>query len=407
MYTIHHKEILAKHVRQGKDFSRGKPLILPWWFKLKRTWVNSSAMPTDPHHTPIITQPSSSQPQRKQKSRRSKRKENGVPQPSDPTNVADETVNKEPSMQLNELMDFYTKLQQRVLDLEIQRLLKLRRLQGRKIHDIDVDEDITLENVHDAEMFDVNDLDGDEMVVENEVVAKKKDDEVNVVEEVVSSAEETVNAAIITEDEITLAQALEELKSVKPKVTTATTTTTKGILLQEPSESITTKTTTTITIPSKDKGKGIMVKQSLQMKKKDQITFDEQEAIGLQVEFDEEVRLEREKDKANNMAGWKPKDLKSKSFANIQELFDKAFKRVNTFVDFRTELVDGSDVRAKGSETREENDAVWRRITGKQRVGLEDLIPVEYICEVSKSTCLYVGREEISLYTCYNHRYAK
>ncbi|GJW30910.1 hypothetical protein Tco_0047785 [Tanacetum coccineum] len=37
-----------------------------------------------------------------------------------------------------------------------------------------------------------------------------------------------------------------------------------------------------------------------------------------------------------NMAGWKPKDLKNKSFANIQELFDKAFKRVNTFVDFRT-----------------------------------------------------------------------
>ncbi|GKA94632.1 putative ribonuclease H-like domain-containing protein [Tanacetum coccineum] len=171
--------------------------------------------------------------------------------------------------------------------------------QGRKIHDIDADEDITLENVHDAKMFDVNDLYGDVVVVESEVVAKKKDDEVNVVEEVVSVAKETVNAATITEDEITLAQALAELKSVKPKVTTATTATTKGILLQEPSESITTTTTTTITIPSKDKGKGIMVKQSLQMKKKDQITFDEQEAIGLQVEFDEEVRLEREKDKAN------------------------------------------------------------------------------------------------------------
>ncbi|GKA54685.1 hypothetical protein Tco_0753634 [Tanacetum coccineum] len=34
--------------------------------------------------------------------------------------------------------------------------------QGRKIHDIDADEDITLENVHDAKMFDVNDLHGDE-----------------------------------------------------------------------------------------------------------------------------------------------------------------------------------------------------------------------------------------------------
>ncbi|GJS60832.1 putative ribonuclease H-like domain-containing protein [Tanacetum coccineum] len=41
-----------------------------------------------------------------------------------------------------------------------------------------------------------------------------------------------------------------------------------------------------------------------------------------------------------NMEGWKPKDLKNKSFVNIQELFDKAIKRVNTFVDYRTELVD-------------------------------------------------------------------
>ncbi|GKF10923.1 hypothetical protein Tco_0048849, partial [Tanacetum coccineum] len=40
-----------------------------------------------------------------------------------------------------------------------------------------------------------------------------------------------------------------------------------------------------------------------------------------------------------NMEGWKPKDLKNKSFVNIQELFDKAMKRVNTFVDYRTELV--------------------------------------------------------------------
>ncbi|GJW51903.1 hypothetical protein Tco_0093254 [Tanacetum coccineum] len=39
------------------------------------------------------------------------------------------------------------------------------------------------------------------------------------------------------------------------------------------------------------------------------------------------------------MAGWKPKDLKTKSFPNVQELFDKAMKRVNTFVDMDTELV--------------------------------------------------------------------
>ncbi|GJU53247.1 hypothetical protein Tco_1226961 [Tanacetum coccineum] len=58
-----------------------------------------------------------------------------------------------------------------------------------------------------------------------------------------------------------------------------------------------------------------------------------------------------------NMAGWKPKDLKTKSFANVQELFDKAMKRVNTFVDMDTELVGGSEVREEGSETREESSS--------------------------------------------------
>ncbi|GKB76931.1 hypothetical protein Tco_0943826, partial [Tanacetum coccineum] len=203
--------------------------------------------------------------------------------------------------------------------------------------------------------------------------------------------------------------------------------TTKGILLQEPSESI----TTTTTIPSKDKGKGIMVEEPLKMKKKDQISFDEQEAIRLQAEFDEEDKLAREKaqqvEEANiawdeiqakidadyqlaerlqaqeqqeltieekstlfqqllekrrkffvakraeekrnrpptraqqrsimctylkNMAGWKPKDLKNKSFANIQELFNKAMKRVNTFVDMDTKLMEGSEVREESSSKR-------------------------------------------------------
>ncbi|GJX38728.1 hypothetical protein Tco_0252031 [Tanacetum coccineum] len=48
-----------------------------------------------------------------------------------------------------------------------------------------------------------------------------------------------------------------------------------------------------------------------------------------------------------NMEGWKPKSLKNKSFVNIQELFDKAMKRVNTFVDYRTELVEESSKKAK------------------------------------------------------------
>ncbi|GJT06650.1 hypothetical protein Tco_0841112 [Tanacetum coccineum] len=52
------------------------------------------------------------------------------------------------------------------------------------------------------------------------------------------------------------------------------------------------------------------------------------------------------------MAGWKPKDLKTKSFANVQELFDKAMKKVNTFVDLDTELVGGS----KGREGKDDKE---------------------------------------------------
>ncbi|GKB65356.1 hypothetical protein Tco_0921542 [Tanacetum coccineum] len=250
-------------------------------------------MPTDPHHTPIITQPSSSQPQRKQKSRRPKEKDTEIPQssvPSDPTNVADEAVNEEPSMQLKELMDFCTKLQQRVLDLENtktaqaqeitslkkrvkklekkggSRTHKLKRLyrvgrsarvvsskeeslgdqedaskQGR-IDDIDADKDIYLVNVHrDEDMFGVNDLEGDEVVVESEV------------------ADKDVNLSV---DEVTLAQALAALKSVKVQE--------KGDVIKEPSVLVgaastkvstvipTTAATIITTVSSRPRAKGIV-----------------------------------------------------------------------------------------------------------------------------------------------------
>ncbi|GJY14866.1 reverse transcriptase domain-containing protein [Tanacetum coccineum] len=61
-----------------------------------------------------------------------------------------------------------------------------------------------------------------------------------------------------------------------------------------------------------------------------------------------------------NMEGYKLNDLKLKDFDSIQEMFDRAFKRVNTFEDFRTELVEGKEKRA-GTELIQE-------ITKKQKV---------------------------------------
>ncbi|GJZ56228.1 hypothetical protein Tco_0611421 [Tanacetum coccineum] len=54
-----------------------------------------------------------------------------------------------------------------------------------------------------------------------------------------------------------------------------------------------------------------------------------------------------------NMERLKPKDLKNNSFVNIQELFDKAMKRVNTFVDYRTELVEESSKKAEAEIVQE------------------------------------------------------
>ncbi|GJU04792.1 hypothetical protein Tco_1121222 [Tanacetum coccineum] len=52
-----------------------------------------------------------------------------------------------------------------------------------------------------------------------------------------------------------------------------------------------------------------------------------------------------------NMAGYNHNQLKNKIFNDIQKLFDKAMKRVNTFVDIDTELVE--DSKQKVDEDRE------------------------------------------------------
>ncbi|GJS05458.1 putative ribonuclease H-like domain-containing protein [Tanacetum coccineum] len=217
--------------------------------------------------------------------------------------------------------------------------------------------------------------------------------------------------------------------------------------LKELGDSLVRATTTASSLEAEqdsDKGKGIMIEEPVKpMKKKDQISFDEEISLKLQDEFDEEERLAREKAKkekeanialietwddiqANidvdyqfaerlqaqeqeefsieekatlfqqllekrrkhfaakraeekrnkpptksqhkkimytylkNMEGYKLNDLKLKDFDSIQKMFNRAFKRVNTFEDFRTELVEGKEKRA-GTELIQE-------ITKKEKV---------------------------------------
>ncbi|GKC09384.1 hypothetical protein Tco_1000994 [Tanacetum coccineum] len=53
-----------------------------------------------------------------------------------------------------------------------------------------------------------------------------------------------------------------------------------------------------------------------------------------------------------NMVGYKHSQLKSKSYDEIQKLFDKEMKRVNTFVDMNSEVVKGSETRTEESSKR-------------------------------------------------------
>ncbi|GJV71992.1 hypothetical protein Tco_1491987 [Tanacetum coccineum] len=84
------------------------------------------------------------------------------------------------------------------------------------------------------------------------------------------------------------------------------------------------------------------------------------------------------------MEGYKLKDLKSKGFDSIQEIFDKAFQRVNTFKDFRTELVEGKNKRA-GTELIQEN-------TKKQKVDDD-----KEIAELKQCLEIIPNKEEVTI----------
>ncbi|GJR36089.1 hypothetical protein Tco_1211773 [Tanacetum coccineum] len=57
-----------------------------------------------------------------------------------------------------------------------------------------------------------------------------------------------------------------------------------------------------------------------------------------------------------NIARFKHSQLKSKSYDEIQKLFDKEMKRVNTFVDMNSKVVKGSETRTKEISKRAGNE---------------------------------------------------
>ncbi|GJW88844.1 putative ribonuclease H-like domain-containing protein [Tanacetum coccineum] len=353
----HTKKIFAIMKREGNDFfGRVTPLFATMMVQPNQEEGVDSGIPTDSHQTPITTQPSTSKSQKQ--SRRKQRKD---------TAVLD--LEKAKDAQAKEIVD----LKKRVQKLERKkksRTIGLKRLskvgmsrrvksskdkdslgdhedafkQGRSIEDIDKDADVSLVDdtqgrLDDAEMFDINELHGDEIVVDMPVGEKQeqsaKEREVNTRVE--------VSVAPTTIEEITLAQTLIQIKSAKPKVvTTATTTTTttmpKARGKQEEEANI-------ALIASWDNTQAMM-------------EADFELAQRLQIEEQGEISIE-ERSRLFNIGRYKHNQLKSKSFEEIQKLFDNEMSRVNTFIPMDSEEVKskkGTEESSKGTEDEQKSD---------------------------------------------------
>ncbi|GJX20762.1 hypothetical protein Tco_0223439 [Tanacetum coccineum] len=404
----HTKKIFANMKREGKDFSgRITPLFETMMVQPTQDEGVDSGIPADSLQTPIPTQPSSSRSQKKQ-SRRKQRKDTAVTQEetqqddSVPTPSNDPPLSGEDSMQLSELMLLCTNLQKQVLDLEkakdaqakeiadlkkrVQRLERkkksrttgLKRLkkvgmsrrvessedqeslgdhedaskQGRSIEDIDKDADVSLVDdtqgrSDDADMFDINDLHGDEVNVDmpvgdnQEQSAKER--------EVDTSVEDS--AAPTTIKEITLAQTLIQIKAAKPKVVT------------------TTATTTTNTRP---KARGVVVQEL--------IALDEDLARNIQAQLEaeiiEEERLARKQEEEANIA-------LIKSWDNTQAMMKAKFWLAQRSTEEQGELKE-TEESSKGAEdeveankskkaksTKEKAKGSRKKMLGRKRAGKE------------------------------------
>nr|GFA21454.1 hypothetical protein [Tanacetum cinerariifolium] len=333
----------------------------------------------------------------KHKSRRKQRKEIEVSQdeiPTEehiPTPYHDPLPNSEDRLKLNELMEICTKSSVRVLSLEqikTNQAAEIEKLKKRedaskhgRIPEIDADEDLSLINetvqdqgrMKDQDMFGFNDLDGDVVVVD--VAAGEKEEQ----------SEKVAEKEVITADPVTTAGEVVTTVDVKAKEKG------KGIMV-EPEKPLKNKDQIALNeevarkleaqmkakmeekeriAREKDEANIAVIEEwdgvqatidvdrqlaeQLQSQEKEQLSIEERsklldEVIESRRKYFAAKRAEEIKNKPptkahqstymKNIEGYKKKDFKRKSFDTIKKMFDKVYKRVNTFVDINTEIVE-------------------------------------------------------------------
>ncbi|GKE91998.1 hypothetical protein Tco_1573093 [Tanacetum coccineum] len=252
-----------------------------------------SATPIDSHSTPIITQPSSSKPQKK-KSRKKQRKDSAL------TEQESQEIGKE-----KEVKTFKAKKVKKgwfLCRVESSNDASLgahedASKQGMKIKDLNADAEVTLVNGtqemnDDNLMFDTGVLEEQEIKFEKVVEEPVVSVAITTKSIPVSTSEvvTTASANVKVPDELTLAQTLIEIKTAKPKpVTTAATIVTsvrpraKGIIFHDQEE-----------------------QPEVPLKKKDQVALDEEMTRNLEAQLHAELmkeeRLARQKEEEAKIA---------------------------------------------------------------------------------------------------------
>nr|GEX35094.1 putative ribonuclease H-like domain-containing protein [Tanacetum cinerariifolium] len=365
-----------------------------------------SAQPTNTQHTPTLDMPPP-KPKKTQKPRQPKRKTTKVPQPSESTDIITyEAVYKEGVIVWQHLMSQVPKelvqvmvlgaktpwgylcslsimssdLLLKVLDLEDElkrtktsqqtkidglerrvkklekkhrsRTHKLNRLykvslipkvirssddealdkedtskQGR-IDEIDINEDNALVSIHDDELQDegIKDLEEEEVV------------------EVVTTAKMLIDT-VVDVVQVTTAIADIPVSAAKTIVTTTLTITAESTKIN-------------VKVTQEKRRKFFAAKRDKEKRNKPPTKAQQRSIMSANLK---------------NMNGWKIKNLKTKSFTEIQELFDNEMKRINTFAEFRTQVVKGSTKKDKAETAQEsgskrEGDELKQERSKKQKV---------------------------------------
>nr|GEX09943.1 hypothetical protein [Tanacetum cinerariifolium] len=296
------KKVFANMKRVGTGFSRAiTPLFETMMVQAPE---EVGEIPTDTQDTPILTQPSSFQPQRKHKSRMKHRKETEVSQDEPPTKKHIPTPSHDP-------LPSGKKKKKRTHGLKRMYNVGLSaRIVSSDEEGLGDQEDAS-KHGRIAEIDVAVDVSAGEKEEHSEKVAER---EVSTAGEVVTTIDVEVSAALTTttttDDELTPAQTLIEIKAAKPKaITTAAITVTavstrpkeKGIIMQEPSKTPSPKLIVSSQQPSlpKDKGKAKMVEPERPLKRKEQIMMNEQIArdikAQMQANLEEEQRIAKQK----------------------------------------------------------------------------------------------------------------